>query len=207
VAPLGPEAEPSGFVKHAVAGPVAVGRLGLAGDEQADLRVHGGPDKAVYAYAISHYAAWAAEFPQHAALFVPGGVGENLAIAGMVEADIYVGDVHAVGSALLQVCQPRQPCFKFALRFDNNRLPKAMVRSGRSGWYYRVLQTGTVSAGDTVIFHARPKSDFPFLRLLAVINHGDASTEELARMAELPGLAGQWQAHARQVLQQGRSTP
>jgi MOSC domain-containing protein YiiM len=207
VAPLGPEAEPSGFVKHAVAGPVAVGRLGLAGDEQADLRVHGGPDKAVYGYAISHYAAWAAEFPQHAALFVPGGVGENLAIAGMVEADICVGDVHAVGSALLQACQPRQPCFKFALRFENNRLPKAMVRSGRSGWYYRVLQTGTVAAGDTVMLHARPNPDFPFVRLLAVINLGDASIEELARMAEMPGLADQWQAHARKMLQQGRSAP
>ena len=118
-----------------------------------------------------------------------------------------MASLHAVGSTLLQVCQPRQPCFKFALRLENNSLPKAMVRSGRSGWYYRVLQTGTVSAGDTVIFHARPKSDFPFLRLLAVINHGDASTEELARMAELLGLAGHWQAHARQVLQQGRSTP
>jgi MOSC domain-containing protein YiiM len=207
VAPLGPQAEPSGFVKHAVAGPVAVGRLGLAGDEQADLRVHGGPEKAVYAYAVSHYAAWAAEFPQHAALFVPGGVGENLAITGMDEADICVGDVHAIGSARLQVCQPRQPCFKFALRFENNRLPKAMVRSGRSGWYYRVLQTGTMSAGDTVLLHARPNPDFSFARLLAVISHGDASSEELARMAGMQGLASQWQAHATQVLQQGRSAP
>ena len=138
---------------------------------------------------------------------MPGGVGENLAIAGMVEADNCIGDVHAIGSALLQACQPRQPCFKFALRFENNRLPKAMVRSGRSGWYYRVLQTGTVSAGDTVMLHARPNPDFPFVRLLAVINHGDASSKDLARMADMPGLAGQWQAHARQVLQQGRNAP
>ncbi|MEI7607693.1 MAG: MOSC domain-containing protein [Rhodospirillaceae bacterium] len=150
VSPLGPNGEPSGFIKHAVAGPVSVGQLGLTGDEQADLRVHGGPDKAVYGYATSHYAAWTAEFPQHEALFVPGGLGENLAIAGMDETDICVGDVHAASSGLLQVCQPRKPCFKLALRFENNRLPKAMLRSGRSGWYYRVLQTGTVSAGDAV---------------------------------------------------------
>ena len=112
-----------------------------------------------------------------------------------------MASLHAVGSTLLQVCQPRQPCFKFALRLENNSLPKAMVRSGRSGWYYRVQQTGTVSAGDTVILHARPNPDFPFVRLLAVINHGAASSEDLARMAEMPGLVDQWRAHARQLLQ------
>ena len=146
-------------------------------------------------------------FPQHAALFVPGGVGKNLAIAGMDEADICVGDVHAVGSALLQVCQPRQPCFKFALRFGNNRLPKAMVRSGRSGWYYRVLKTGTVSTGDAVRLQARPNPGFPFTRLVAVVNHGGAAIDELAQMADMPGLARQWQEQARQVLQQLWNAP
>src|ERR1700742_4376746 len=94
IAPLGPDKVPSGFVKHAVAG-ADIGILGLQGDEQADLSVHGGPEKAVYGYAASHYPAWAAEFPRHHALFGGGGMGENLCIAGMEEAAVCVGDVHA----------------------------------------------------------------------------------------------------------------
>jgi len=200
VAPLGPDGVPSGFVKHATPGRVEVRPLGFAGDTQADLSVHGGPDKAVYAYAVGHYADWIAEFPQHAELFVPGGVGENLPVAGMDEADMCVGDVHAIGTALLQACQPRQPCFKFALRFGNSRLPKAMVKSGRSGWYYRVLRPGTIAAGDAVSLVERPNSDFPFTRLVALISRGDATREELERMAAMPGLSAQWREAARQGL-------
>ena len=142
IAPLGPEKVPSGFVKIARLGEVAVTPLGLDGDEQADLTAHGGPEKAVYGYAASRYPVWAKEFPALADQFTAGSMGENLTVAGMDETDICVGDVHAIGTALLQVCQPRQPCFKFALRHDNKRLPKAMVRLGFSGWYYRVLKTG-----------------------------------------------------------------
>jgi MOSC domain-containing protein YiiM len=173
IAPLGPENVPSAIVKRATEGPVAVSPLGLVGDEQADKRVHGGPDKAVYGYGLRHYAAWAAEYPKHAALFAPGGVGENLALHGIVEDDICVGDVHAIGSALLQVCQPRQPSFKFALKFGDSKLPRAMVRNGRSGWYYRVLQTGEIAAQDRVSLHARPNPDFAFPRLVEIVNHGD----------------------------------
>src|SRR4051812_23568955 len=113
-APLGPDAVPSAFVKTARQDAVAVTPLGLQGDEQADLQVHGGPEKAVYGYAASHYPAWAEQFP--ALAFSGGAMGENLTIAGLEEKDICVGDVHSIGSSLLQVCQPRQPCFKFALR-------------------------------------------------------------------------------------------
>src|SRR5882757_6200745 len=129
-APLGPDRVPSAIVKTARQGAVDVGLLGLEGDEQADLSVHGGPEKAVYGYAAAHYPDWAARFPQLAPTFTGGAMGENLTVAGLVESDICVGDVHAVGSALLQVCQPRQPCFKSALRHANNRLHKAMVKSG-----------------------------------------------------------------------------
>src|SRR6187397_1772179 len=130
-APLGPEHVPSGFVKTAREGSIAVNPLGLEGDEHADLAVHGGPEKAVYAYAASHFPGWAAQFPE--LTFTGGAMGENLTVSGMTEEDICVGDVHAIGTALLQVCQPRQPCYKFSLRHNNNRLPKAMVKSGWSG--------------------------------------------------------------------------
>jgi MOSC domain-containing protein YiiM len=201
VAPLGPEQVPSGFVKHRRTGTVQVSLLGLEGDEQADLSVHGGPEKAVYAYAQSHYPAWAAEFPQLAASFQGGAMGENLTVAGMDEAAICVGDIHAVGSALLQVCQPRQPCFKFALRHGNNQLPKSMVRSGHAGWYYRVMREGVLREGDAIALRERPNPDFPFQRLIEIVNHGNASADELARMSEMPGLASQWRDIARQLLE------
>jgi len=123
----------------------------------------------------------------------------------MDENDICVGDVHAVGDALLQVCQPRQPCFKFALRFGSNRLPRAMVKNGRAGWYYRVIRTGRIAAGDPLALHARPNPDFPFARLVEIVNHGKATREELARLAEMDGLAGQWRKIARESLSLDRA--
>ena len=201
IAPLGPDAVPSGFVKHPVAAAIQVTALGLVGDHQADLRVHGGPEKAVYGYSIIHYAAWRSEYPHHSDLLVPGGFGENLAIEEMSEADLCVGDVQAIGSTLLQVCQPRQPCFKFALRFNDKSLPRAMVKNGRAGWYYRVLQTGFIAAGDSVTLHDRPNPDFPFARLVALAARAKATPAELARMAEMPGLASSWQASARAAMQ------
>ena len=200
IAPLEPEHVPSGFVKTPRTEAVRVGLLGLEGDEQADLTVHGGPEKAVYAYAASHYPAWAAQFPALAPAFHGGAMGENLTVSGMDEAAICVGDVHAIGSVLLQVCQPRQPCFKFALRHGNNKLPKAMVRNGHAGWYYRVLQEGVLRAGDRIALHHRPNPDFTFARLIEIVYHGKATAEELARMSDMPGLASQWRERARQLL-------
>jgi MOSC domain-containing protein YiiM len=200
VSALGPEGEPSGFLKQPRQGAVMAQELGLDGDEIADLSVHGGPDKAVYGYGMDHYPAWAAEQPRHAALFGAGVMGENLAIAGMTEADICVGDVHSVGAALLQVCQPRQPCFKLALRFGDPMMVKAMVKTRRSGWYYRVLQPGAMQAGDAVTLQTRPNPDFPFTRLVEIVYARDPSRGELERMAAMDGLARQWIVQAKMAL-------
>jgi len=200
IAPLGSEGVPSGFVKHPVAGPVRVTPSGILGDEQADLSVHGGPEKAVYGYATSHYTAWRREYPQHSLLLIPGGFGENLAFDGLSESDLCVGDIHGIGSARLQVCQPRQPCFKLALRFDDKHLPKAMIRNGRAGWYYRVLEPGVVNPGDRVEILARLNPTFPFTRLVELITRGKASTAELEQMRDMPGLAQDWQQRAAEML-------
>ena len=197
VAPLGPRRVPSAIVKARMPGRAMIGQLGLAGDAQADPRVHGGPEKAVYGYAQRHYADWARDFPEHAEKFAPGGVGENLSIDGVDEEGICVGDVHAIGGALLQVCQPREPCFKFALLFGDNRLVRAMVESGRAGWYYRVLQEGDVGAGDAVRVHARPNPDFSFARLVAIVSRRQATPEECTRLAGMEGLAHRLRAMAR----------
>jgi MOSC domain-containing protein YiiM len=163
--------------------------LGLEGDTQADLRVHGGPEKAVYAYAARHYAPWALEWPALAPRFVPGAFGENLTVDGLTEADLCVGDIHGIGSVRLQVCQPRQPCFKLALSFGNSRLPKALVRSGRSGWYYRVLSPGTLQAGDSIELLARPLPDFPFNALLEFLYCRDLDDDALRRVAGTDAVA------------------
>lgn len=200
VAPLGPEGVPSAFVKQPVPGPVNVTPLGLEGDQQADLSVHGGSEKAVYAYSLANYAAWRREYPQHAAELIPGAFGENLCIDGLQESELCTGDVHRIGSSRLQVCQPRQPCFKLALRFDDKLMPKAMIRTGRAGWYYRVLEPGTISRGNSVHLEDRPNPDFPFARLVELIANGKATHAELARLQDMQGLASGWQLRAREIL-------
>jgi MOSC domain-containing protein YiiM len=202
VAPLGPDGVPSGFVKHSLDHPAYITALGITGDEQADLSVHGGYEKAVYGYSLENYADWRDEQPQHARVLMPGAFGENLCIEGMREADLCVGDIHGMGSALLQVCQPREPCFKLALRFEDKRMPRAMVRNGRAGWYYRVLEPGDVEPGAAVHLKGRPNADFPFARLVALIAHGQASKPELQRMQSMEGLAANWKAWAEDRLVQ-----
>jgi MOSC domain-containing protein YiiM len=130
VAPLGASGVLSGFVKRIVRAPVKIVPLCLTGDEQADFSVHGGPDKTVYFYPSEHYATWTREFPEHRELLARGGFGENLTTAGLIENTVAIGDVFSVGNALLQVTQPRQPCFKLAIPFDDPRLGRAMLRSG-----------------------------------------------------------------------------
>jgi MOSC domain-containing protein YiiM len=200
IAPLGADHVPSAFIKAAVDAAVKITPLGIEGDEQADLSVHGGTEKAVYGYSSDHYPTWCAEQPKHASVLVPGGFGENLCIAGLREADLCVGDIHRIGSARLQVCQPRQPCFKLALRFEDKLMPKAMVRSGRAGWYYRVLECGVIEPGAAIKLEQRPNADFPFTRLVELISYGRTTRSELERLREMQGLASDWKAWADEQL-------
>src|SRR5215472_914825 len=169
VAPLGPRQVPSAFVKKPITGRVMVERLGLAGDQQADLRVHGGPDKAVYCYPIEHYAKWLAEFPSTEALLVPGGFGENLTTLGFDEDGVCIGDIMRIGSVTAQVTRPREPCFKLGLRFANMQMLRAMTRTGRSGWYLRVLEPGLVEAGASVTRIDRLNPSWPIVRVNGLI--------------------------------------
>jgi MOSC domain-containing protein YiiM len=193
IAPLGPDAVPSGFRKSPVAGPVVARRLGLDGDAQADLSVHGGPDKAVYAYATRHYPAWAADHPENAAALVPGSMGENLCITGLDENSVHIGDILRHGGAVLQVTQPRQPCFKLALAFGNPRMVRTMTRTGRSGWYFRVFEDGPIAAADAVELIERPNPGWPVTRFNAMLR-APVSPGLAAELAALPGLADSWRA-------------
>lgn len=143
----------SGIHKRPVVGPVTVRKLGLTGDEQADLTVHGGLDKAVYAYPSEHYVFWAAQklaVLKRGEPLPPGSMGENLTIEGLLESDVWIGDRLHIGSAILEVTQPRQPCFKFNAKMGFSHAAKMMVQAGNSGFYLRVMQTGEVRAGDVI---------------------------------------------------------
>jgi MOSC domain-containing protein YiiM len=185
IMPLGPENVPSAFVKQPITESVRVERLGLQGDEQADLRVHGGQSKAVYGYAHANYAAWLSAFPQHAALLIPGGLGENLTLDGCDEKSVNLGDVVQIGSATLQITEPRQPCFKFALRFNDVLMVRAMVENGMCGWYYRVLEPGSLAAGDVVTLLERPNPSWSIDRVNRQIVQRRASAAERKEFASL----------------------
>ncbi|NEX63575.1 MOSC domain-containing protein [Noviherbaspirillum galbum] len=150
----------SGIRKHAVDGPVQVRRLGLDGDEQADLTVHGGLVKAVYAYPSEHYPFWqdrrADVFKQEEVL-PPGTMGENLTLAGLLETETWVGDRLHAGSVILQVTEPRQPCFKFNARMGFSHASKLMLQSGFTGFYLRVIQEGELRADDPVRLEPGPR--------------------------------------------------
>lgn len=150
----------SGIHKQSVSGPISVRRIGLAGDAQADLSLHGGPDKAIYAYPAEHYPFWAAQrfavLKQEDSL-PPGSMGENLTLQGILESDAWVGDRLRIGSAVLEVTEPRQPCFKFNVKMGFSHAAKMMAQAGNSGFYLKVVQAGEVCAGDVITLMPGPR--------------------------------------------------
>lgn len=159
----------SGIHKVPVDGPVRIGELGLQGDEQGDLRVHGGVDKAVHHYALDHYPAWRSELGDLPVLQQPGAFGENISALGLTEADVCLGDRFHLGSARLEVSQGRQPCWKLNDRFSVPDMARRVQATGRSGWYYRVLQPGRAQAGDALTLIERPHPDWPLVRLARLL--------------------------------------
>ena len=180
------------FFKSAVDGPVLLLSTNLEGDRQADLRVHGGADKAVCVYSGDHYPAWRDELrrPDMGA----GGFGENFTVRGQTESDVCLGDRFAVGEAVVEVSQPRGPCSKLARRWDRLDLPKLVVASGRSGWYLRVVDEGLVQAGQSLQLLQRPFPEWTITRVNDVTyGLADATDAERGELASCPALARSWQ--------------
>lgn len=183
----------SAIAKTPVAGPVAVSVLGLDGDEQGDPRVHGGPDKAIHQYAQEHYAPWRAELGALPVLDALGAFGENIASTGMTEHTLCLGDQVRVGSnVLLEVSQSRQPCWKLNDRFGLPDMARRVQDTGRTGWYYRVLQPGSVQAGDALVLVARPFPEWPLARIVDVLYHQPFDAAVLQALARL-ALTPSWQ--------------
>lgn len=180
----------SGICKEPVAGAVWLSREGLAGDGVADRKVHGGPEKAVLASAIEHLPFWRKLLGRDDVQ--PGAFGENLALLGLVEADVCIGDVFAIGGAKVEVSQPRQPCWKQARRWRRKELALEMQRSGRTGWYFRVLQEGEVRAGDELVLVERPWPWWTVARANAVMHGRPVDAEAALALSLVGALAPGW---------------
>lgn len=165
---------------------VAVAMLGLCGDEQGDRRVHGGADKAIHHYPFDHYAVWRDELGEHALLAGPGAFGENISTIGMTEHDLCLGDRLALGTAVVEVTQLRQPCWKLSDRFAIVDMARRVQESGRTGWYYRVLQSGHVQAGDELVLLERRFPRWPLSRLVEVLYRRQSTPEMLQEILLLP---------------------
>ena len=192
---FGPHGEGSAIGKTPVLGAVAVNFLGLEGDAQADLRVHGGPDKAIHHYPRDHYSWWQEQMGLHPLLDRAGAFGENISTKELTERDVCIGDRFRLGTAIVEVAQGRQPCWKQAHRLGDKRVVAAMVKSGRTGWYYRVIEEGIVAAGDTLIQIARVHPEWSVERVTGIVVAGrerDATT--LRALAGLHELAKGWRA-------------
>jgi len=184
----------SAFIKTEVRGRVRIQRLGVDGDEVANRDVHGGPEQSVLAYPYSHYEKWRDELA--ILTMAPGGFGENLAINGLDEHSVCLGDSYQIGSALLQVSLPRLPCSSIDRRWQRKGLMKQVGELSRTGWYFRVLQEGEVGAGDLVVRTARPLPDWTVSDVLQLRMGGnEADADRAAYLADCELLAPHWREH------------
>jgi MOSC domain-containing protein YiiM len=184
--------------KRPVTGRVRVSTLNVEGDQQSDLTVHGGPDKAVYAYPSEHYPFWRTELP---GMDLPWGVfGENFTTAGLLEETVHIGDRFRVGSAEFVVTQPRMPCFKLGIRFNRSDMVKRFLQSGRTGFYFAVLKEGEVAAGDSIKLIEGDEHNIPVADVVNLYR-GDATNQDLLRrVSELPSLPNSWREYFRKRL-------
>lgn len=176
----------SAIAKQPMDGPVSVGPEGLAGDEQGDPRVHGGRDKAVHHYPFDHYVHWRHALGDQPLLTCPGAFGENLSSCGITEAEVCLGDRLKIGSALFEVSQARQPCWKLNDRFGIPDMALRLQSTARTGWYYRVLEPGVLRVGDSIMLAARPYPQWSLLRLLVALYRQPLHAEALVEMLALP---------------------
>lgn len=194
----------TGIFKQPVAGRVEVRRLNLDGDRQADLSVHGGPSKAVYAYPSEHYPYWRDQFP---GLGMPWGMfGENFTLEGLLEDQVNIGDRLRIGSAEFMVTEPRMPCYKLGIKFGRKDIIPHLLRSRRSGFYLAVLEEGEVGAGDTVRTLSRAEGGVTVADIVRI--HADRRNKNLdliQRAIQAEALPDAWRAYFSRLLQEAKT--
>lgn len=180
----------TGIFKSPTEKRLLVRRHNLEGDGQADLSVHGGENKAVYGYPSEHYPTWVAELERDD--LRPGQFGENLTTRGLLESEVGIGDVFKVGSAVLQVTQPRSPCFKLGIRMGDPKFVKTFLRSGRPGFYFRVVEEGALQTGDEIERLERGETGITVYELWD-LTFGTADDPDRLRLAHtIPTLGPEW---------------
>lgn len=188
-----PGRPPSAIGKHRSEVPLDLTGTGFVGDAQADLKVHGGREKAVHHYPAEHYPAWRAELGDRDA-FAAGGFGENVSTTGLTEDDVHIGDVFRLGQAVVQVSQGRQPCWKLSAHVGEERMAHLVQKTARTGWYYRVLEPGRVAPGDAVVLVERRQPDWS-VRRVTLARFDRALDPATARaIAAIPELNEGWRA-------------
>lgn len=180
----------TGFFKCAVNDLVWLGRLNLDGDGQADLENHGGLDKAVNVYPIEHYSYWMQALSWNE--LVPGAFGENFTTEALTENEVCIGDTFQIGEALVEVSQPRQPCWKLARRWGVQDLALRFQNTGRTGWYFRVLREGFVQANHTVVLVNRPYPQWTIAAANLLMHHRTEDREAARDLANCPALSSRW---------------
>lgn len=183
----GNEVVRTGIFKQPIDGRVVLRRLNLEGDAQADLSVHGGPDKAVYAYPVEHYDYWREQLPGRE---LPLGIfGENLTLAGLTEDAAHIGDELRIGTARLAITQPRLPCFKLGIRFGDPAIVPRFLASNRPGFYLAVLEEGEIGAGDAVERVHEDENRLTVTELLRLMVHDKTNTDLMSRALRARHLA------------------
>ena len=179
----------TGIFKDPVEAPTPLRRLNLDGDAQADLTVHGGPDKAIYAYPSEHYDGWRSQLNRD---LTPGAFGENLTTEGLLEDQVHIGDEFRVGTARLVVTQPRMPCYKLGLRFGDPGMIKTFLKVGRPGIYFAVVEEGIVAPGDPIERVAEDEARITVSAMFRLVLDPDPDPADLARLLTVPALAAVW---------------
>ncbi|MDF2182513.1 MOSC domain-containing protein [Neptuniibacter sp. CAU 1671] len=190
---IGPSQTPTGIFKSAYNEPVLLTPEGLEGDIQVDRRVHGGPEKALYHFPAENYALLKQALPHLEASFIPGSIGENISSHGLTDETVHIGDIFRIGSALVQVSQPRRPCWKVNHKYGNGHIAALLMSQGISGWYYRVLEPDTLTNNDPITLIERlPDS-------ISVAEIWQRFVERLQKRLpveainrDIPGLSDEW---------------
>lgn len=185
--------------KEAVKGRVKLRKLNLDGDRQADLTVHGGEDKAVYAYPAEHYEYWRRELSNAELRW--GMFGENFTTEGLLEDTVNIGDQFRIGSAKVIVTQPRMPCYKLGVKFGRSDIIRRFLVSGRSGFYFRVLQEGEVGSGDSIELIGRDKNNVTVRDIVRLYVNDKQDIAILKRAAQVDALPEEWREHFREQIE------
>lgn len=190
---IGPAETATGIFKTLSEATHEVSELGLSGDIQVDKRVHGGPEKAIYHYPAEHYALLKEVLPHLSDSFVPGSIGENISTHGLLDTEVHIGDTFRLGSAIVQVSQPRRPCWKVNQKYGNAHIASLIMSEAISGWYYRVLETGQLRIGDPIAFIDRLDNSVSVADIWQMfIDRLDKEKRHTTLIEKIPGLSDEW---------------